>query len=402
MSRKIKVQKLKRVLFLCAIGVMLFSRTQCYASDMNSVLAENEDILENTEDILDETEENIQVKDVEISNYEKELNVDATMNLTVTVLPSDATDATITYKSSNSAIATVNSSGEVKGIAPGEVVIYVSAGDITKEAHIRVKVATTAIQLNSDYQVMKPAQTFQIKASVQPAGAESNITYKSTNEKVATVSAKGVITAKSCGSAAIIVSNGEAHVSVSVIVNENGVVGDQLEASVVSTEETSTLPEEVTVQKYAVISKEMLKELYETEKMLTIQGDGYTMYLNGKDIVNYENDLKTELRFKTEENGFSFVVNGGNKLCGKIKIDLSEKVTDEKYLYLYNEQKDKYQRIAIEDINELSIDTAGTYLLTSEPLAGVQWNVVLVVVAVIAILAGVGVYIGVKKQYWFW
>ena len=76
---------------------------------------------------------------------------------------------------------------------------------------------------------------------------------------MATVSAKGVITAKTCGSAAIVVTNGEAHVSVSIIVNENGVVGDQVEASVVSTEETSTLPEEVTVQKYAVISKEMLK-----------------------------------------------------------------------------------------------------------------------------------------------
>ena len=96
------------------------------------------------------------------------------------------------------------------------------------------------------------------------------------------------------------------------------------------------------------------------------------------------------------------MVNDGNKLCGKIKIDLSEKVTDEKYLYLYNEQKDKYQRISVEDIKELSIDTAGTYLLTSEPLTGLQWNVVLVVIAVVAILAGIGVYIGVKKQYWFW
>lgn len=402
MSRKIKAQRLKGIFVLCVIGAMLFSGTQCYASSVDTVFAGEQDELEDAEDILDGTEEIIQVEDVEISNYEKELNVDATMNLTVTVLPSDATDTTLTYKSSNSEIATVNSSGEVKGIAPGEVVIYVSAGDITKEASIRVKVATTTIQLNSDYQVMKPNGTFQIKATVQPAGAESNITYKSTNEKVATVSGKGLITAKSCGSAAIIVTNGEAHVSVSVIVNKDGIVSEQVEELGESTEESGVFPEEVSVHKYAVISEEMLKYLYETEKMLTIQGDGYTMYLDGKDIVNYENDLKTELCFENEGNGFSFVVNDGNKLCGKIKIDLSEKVTDEKYLYLYNEHKDKYQRIAIEDINELTINTAGTYLLTSEPLAEWQWNVVLVVVAVIAVLAGVGAYIGVKKQYWFW
>ncbi len=402
MSRKRKAQGLKAFLALCVISIMLFSGTTCYASDMDSVFADNQDILEDTEDTLEETEEIIQVKDVEISDYEKELNVDATMNLTVTVLPSDATDTTVTYRSSNPGIATVNSSGEVKGIASGQVVIYVSAGDITKEAHIRVKVATTAIQLNSDYQVMKPAQTFQIKAIVQPAGAESKITYKSTNEKVATVSTKGVITAKSCGSAAIIVSNGEAHVSVSVIVNENGAKNEQVETVAVSTGETSIIPAEVTVQKYAVISKEILKYLYENGEKLTIQGEDYVIYLDGKDIVNYENNLKTELRFRTEENGFSFVVNDGNKLCGKIKIDLSEKVTDEKYLYLYNEQKDKYQRISVEDNNELSIDTAGTYLLTSKPLTDWHWNIALIVVAGVAILAGVGVYIGVKKQYWFW
>lgn len=392
MNRKIKIKGLKRILFLYVIGAMLFSKMQCFANDMELVSMENEEI----------AEKRIEVKDVEISNYERELNVDSTMNLTVTVLPSDATDTTVTYKSSNSEIATVNSSGEVKGIASGEVVIYVSAGNITKEASIRVKVATTAIQLNSDYQVMKPNETFQIKTSVQPAGAEGKITYKSTNEKVAIVSAKGVITAKSCGSAAVIVTNGEAHVSVSVIVNENGVVSDQMEESGESREENIVFPEKVNVQKYAVISEEMLKYFYETEKMLTIQGDGYTMYLDGRDIANYENELKTELRFQTEENGFSFVVNGGNKLCGKIKIDLSKKVTDEKYLYLYNEQKDRYQRIAMEDIKELSIDTAGTYLLTSETLSEWRMNVILIVAAIVAILIGVGVYIGVKKQYWFW
>lgn len=378
-----------KLLLLAAICMMFSPQIQCYANDAETVFEEKE-------------EAQIEVKDIEISDYEKELNVGSTLNLTVTVLPADATDSTVTYKSSNSEIATINSSGEVKGTASGNVVIYASAGNITKEAHIRVKVATTGIQLNSDYQVMKPSETFQIKASVQPVEAESKIIYKSTNEKVATVSSKGVVTAKSCGSAAIIVTNGEAHVSVSVIVNENGVANEEVEESVESTQESSVLPEKVTVQKYAVLSKEMLKELYETKRMLTIQGDGYTIYLDGKDIVNYENDLKTALCFKTEKNGFSFVVNGGNKLCGKIKIDLSEKVTNEKYLYLYNEQKGKYQLISTEDIKELSIDTEGTYLLTSEPVSEWQWNVVLLVVAIVVILAGVGVYIGVKKQYWFW
>lgn len=371
---------MRRKLFLCVMCMTLLFGTQCYANEI----------------------EDIQVKDVEIANYEKELNVDATMNLTVTVLPENATDTTVTYKSSNPEIATVSSTGEVKGITPGQVDIHVTAGKVTKKASIVVKIPTTAIQLNSNYQVMKQTETFQIKANVQPAGAANDITYKSTNEKVATVSTTGLIKARACGSAAIIVTNGDMHISVSVIVNKDGVVNDGATITTEIEQENNNFPEEVSTQKYAVISKEMLKYYYQNEKLLTVCGEDYTIYVDGKDIVNYENELKALISFREEENGFSFTVNNGNNLCGKIKIDLKEKVTDEKYLYLYNEQRDKYQRISAEDISELTIDTAGTYLVTSEKLTGWNVNVILLISGVVAILAGVGVYVGVKKQYWFW
>lgn len=398
MKKTGKMRRFGKIVWLCVMAVLVFSQVTCYAEETEIVFEEEEE----NPIISEEPEQTIEVKEVEIGNYEKELKVDAVMNLTVTVLPSNATDTTVTYRSSNPGIATVNSTGEVKGIAPGDAVIYVSAGSITREAPVRVKIATTAIQLNSDFRVMKPKETFQIKAGVQPVGAESGITYKSTNDNVAMVSASGLVTAKSCGNAAIIVTNGEAHVSVSVMVNENGVVQDSMEQAEENSEKPDAFSEEVSVHQYAVISKAMLKNLYETKNVLTIRGEGYTIYLDGKDIVNYENELKTELWFQNEETGVSFVVNGGNRLCGKITIDLSDKVTDEKYLYLYNEQKDKYQRIAAGDMSELTIDTAGTYLLTAKPLTGWKVNVILVVAAVVAILIGVGVYIGVKKQYWFW
>ena len=375
---------MRKRLFLCVMCMTLLCGTQCYAAEMEDI------------------EENIEVKDVEIANYEKELNVDATMNLTVTVLPENATDSTVTYNSSNPEIATVSSTGEVKGIAPGQVDILVKAGTITKKASIIVKIPTTAIQLNSDYQVMKQNATFQLKATVQPAGAAEHLTYKSTNEKVATVSATGLIKAKACGNAAIIVTNGDMHVSVSVIVNQDGVANDGVTSTTEIKQENNSFPEEVNAQKYVVISKEMLKYYYENENTLTVHGDGYTMYVDGKDIVNYENELKTLLRFQEEEKGFSFVVNDGNYLCGKIRIDLKDTVTDEKYLYLYNEQKDKYQQVTTDDISELTIDTAGKYLITSEKLREWNVNVVLMVVGAVVVLAGVGVYIGVKKQYWFW
>ncbi len=348
-------------------------------------------------------EKTIEVQDIEIGNYEEELNVDATLNISATVLPTNATDATITYKSSNTEIATVNSSGEVKGIAAGQVVIYVTAGNITKQVPITVKIGTTAINLNSDYKVLKSGDTFQIKAQVQPAGAAGGITYKSLNTDIATVSGAGVITAKSCGNTGIIVSNGDLQVSVTVIVNEEGSASTEEETSPIEEGEGNrNFPEEVTTEEYPMISKEILKYFYENEKVLTIKGDGYIIYLDGKDIVNFENELKTQLVFEKVENGFTFVINDENKLCGKLTIELSEKITKEKYLYLFNTEKQRYQKLKAEDIETLHIDSAGKYLVTSKTLSGFHISFILVGIGCVAILVGVGAYIGVKKQYWFW
>lgn len=68
-----------------------------------------------------EKSDEIPVTDIEIADYQDKLEVDKTMTLSVTVLPSDATDNKVQYKSSNEKIATVNSLGEVKCISKGGV-----------------------------------------------------------------------------------------------------------------------------------------------------------------------------------------------------------------------------------------------------------------------------------------
>lgn len=353
--------------------------------------------------IKDETKEKVEVTDIEISDYEEELDVDSLLSLSVTVLPKDATDAEVTYKSSDEQIATVNSSGEVKGIAPGEVTISVSAGKITKEAKITVKIATKGISLNSDYKVMKPNDTFQIMAQVQPADAPGDIIYKSMNTKVAEVSANGMITAKSCGNTVVAVSNGDLQVSVNVIINEEQMEQDLEEGnSNIDSEKEKSFPHEVGVNEYPIISAEMLKYFYEKEKVLTIRGEDYTIYLDGKDIVNFENELETMLLFSDENGGLGITVNAKKKLCGKITIDISNKITDEKYLYLYNEEKEKYQQIQSKDVSLLCVDTAGKYLVTNKKLSEIHINMLLILVGCVAVIIGGSVYIGVKKKYWFW
>lgn len=348
-------------------------------------------------------EETKTAQDIEIGDYDEELKVDAVLDLTASVIPSDAIDTTVNYQSSDTNVATVSSSGEVKGIAPGQVIIYISAGNVMKQIPLTVKIETALIKLNSSYQVMKLGDTFQIEAAVQPSGAECSLTYKSLDTKVATVSPSGMITAKACGNTAAVISNGDLQVSVTIIVNQEGKADCDTDFDTdVKIQDSVTFPEKVTVKEYPIISGDMLKYFYDNKKSLTIEGDNYTIYLDGKDIVNYKNELNTKLEMKEERNGFSFIINEGKKLCGKLTIDFSKKVHNEKYLYLYNVAKEKYEILLVNKIEKFAVDTEGTYILAENKLSSIKLDFALMVLGVSAVFVGIAIYIMVKKQHWFW
>ena len=147
---------------------------------------------------LDETEK-IPVFGIELSDMEDTLAVDKTMQINATVLPAEATDAKITYTTSNAGIATVKSNGQVKGIAPGNVTITVQAGGVKREIPLTIKIATTAMHLESEYVVLKVGETFPLNAKILPEGADQTVWYETNDENIAVVSSSGVITAKQPG-----------------------------------------------------------------------------------------------------------------------------------------------------------------------------------------------------------
>ena len=63
---------------------------------------------------------------------------EADVTLTVIVLPEDATDKTVTWTSSNPAVATVDDNGTVHAVAPGEATITATAGDNTATCAVKV------------------------------------------------------------------------------------------------------------------------------------------------------------------------------------------------------------------------------------------------------------------------
>ena len=126
-----------------------------------------------------------------------ELYTGKTGTVTATVTPS----TTVSWKSSNTAIATVSSSGEVKGIAAGKVDITASAHGISRTCTVTVKKPT--IKISRSTAALYKGQTLQLTAQTAPS---TTIKWTSANESRATVNGNGLVTAKAAGTVAIVAS----------------------------------------------------------------------------------------------------------------------------------------------------------------------------------------------------
>ena len=343
----------------------------------------------------------VEVTDIEISDYEEMLEVDKTVNLTATVVPSEATDSKVSFQSSDTSIATVNSSGEVKGISKGKVTIYARAGKIKKKIPITVIVATTTIQVNNDYLVLKPGETFALTSSVTPAEAEQEVTYRVTDSSIASVSGAGVVTAKEVGATSVIVSNGDASVSVSVIVNKSSSKKGKKEKNSGVETKSKVYDKEIKASEVDCVDAEYLYSLYKEKEILRIQGEGYVIEIDGKDIVNYDNEFCTNIALSTDADGTYFELNQGQPLCGDITLYLDN--PQGKFLYLYNQAKSRYDLIQADDLSKLRLTIAGEYKIMDKKLnASVAMVKYIFIIGGGLSVIGVGVYIGIKKKYWFW
>lgn len=87
----------------------------------------------------------VAVESVTLGKTELALVVnEADVTLTATVKPDDATDKTVTWTSSNPAVATVNANGTVHAVAEGEATITAMAGDKTATCKVTVTAAAVS------------------------------------------------------------------------------------------------------------------------------------------------------------------------------------------------------------------------------------------------------------------
>ena len=141
------------------------------------------------------------------------IQVDDKETLIATVLPEDATNKNISWKSDKPEIASVNANGKVTGVAEGEATITVTTEDGDKTATCLVTVeavpvvAVTGVTLNKTSLKLYTRDSETLIATVAPAGATNkNVIWTSSEPTVATVDANGKVTAKSTGIADITVT----------------------------------------------------------------------------------------------------------------------------------------------------------------------------------------------------
>ncbi len=141
-----------------------------------------------------------------LDKSKKTITVGATFTLKPIFTPSNASNKKVTWSSSNKSVATVSTSGKVKGIKGGTSMITCVSkdGGYTASCFVSVVEKVTSVKLNHTSYKLTVGKNIQLKATVSSNGATNKIVkWTSSNKKVATVNSRGKVTAKKLGTCTI-------------------------------------------------------------------------------------------------------------------------------------------------------------------------------------------------------
>lgn len=192
-----------------------------------------------------------QITSITLSSIRKVINQGDDFLLSGLIQPADATNTSLTYVSSNTNVADVDSNGRVYGKSKGTCVIYVSSNDgsrIRTGCVVTVDNNVFSVSMEKSLNCLR-GRSVPLNPVITPADADtSNVTYRSSDLSIATVDGNGVIRGISNGSCTInCVSRddlkiyGRCHVTVTEPVSLINIHGDGIVAPNESIDLTATV-----------------------------------------------------------------------------------------------------------------------------------------------------------------
>ena len=200
----------------------------------------------------------IAVTSVTLDQTSLTLEEEQTATLVATVKPDDATDKTVTWSSSDAAVATVDETGKVTAVKEGTATITAKAGEKTAACEVTVKkkvIAVEAVTLDKAELSIIKGESATLVATVTPDNAtDKTVTWSSSDAGVAKVDETGKVTALKGGNATITAKAGDktATCKVTVTVPVESIALDQTSLTL-EEEQTATLvatvkPDDATVK----------------------------------------------------------------------------------------------------------------------------------------------------------
>ena len=156
----------------------------------------------------------VPLQSIQITNIPSEFRVGQAHRLEVKLTPSGTTQKSVSWKSSDTSVLTVDKSGNIKGIAQGTTTVTVTS---TANKNISASVTITVLpeiqqpvypvesmSINKPQStVFKIGERLTLSTVVLPAEATDTIVWDSSNDDIATVSQSGLVKFISAGSVTI-------------------------------------------------------------------------------------------------------------------------------------------------------------------------------------------------------
>lgn len=165
------------------------------------------------------------VSNITLDKTNLNLYISQTEKLVTTISPNNATNKNVYWSSNNEDVATVNQKGEVTARGVGTAIIRVVTNDGNKEAFCTVTVYkkvfnVSEVKLDKTEATLFKGSSIQLNAIISPSNADNQkVTWKSSDESIATVNKYGLVNALNTGEVTITVTTEDGNKQASCTIN---------------------------------------------------------------------------------------------------------------------------------------------------------------------------------------